>query len=622
MESFTKKLAKHINRFSENSKNKIDSAYEFASKKHASQLRRSGEPYIIHPLNVAINLAKDGHDSVSVIAGLLHDTLEDTKTDIRELEKSFGPEVAKIVNGVTKISTLKIKDKSRLFSDSVDDMFLERVDNYRKLILATISDLRTIIIKLYDRLHNIETIAYLPEDKRKFYARETIEIFAPIAERLGMGEMKGKLEDLSFPYAYAKEYDKFIRATKDIYKDPELTIRKVVPAIKEILKNNNIKFVAVSSRAKHHYSLYCKLKRKKDIRQVFDIVALRIIVRDVSDCYKALGLIHSLYKPIPRRIFDFIARPKDSGYQSLHTTVKDENGNIFEIQIRTAEMHQVAEFGIASHWNYKEKGDIKSANEWLNELKKIEKIQSGEELIQTMKEELFSERVFVFTPYGDVIDLPVGSSGIDFAYRIHSDLGNKCHGVKINGRLMPLKTPLETGDVIEILKSNSAEPRKDWLFFTKTSTARYKISHYLREKNLESYSVQGKAIIESEIIKNALPQIDFGKMQKILSASSLPYKVLSSAFAAIGEKHLSKNRFLKTLYPNFFTHKKKKSPKNKLKEKLPLSLSGIRYSMANCCKPSFNDEIIGYLSKEHIIKIHKIKCSRISHADPNRIISI
>ena len=622
MDELEKQLHKYCRRFSKESKSEIERAYKFALDKHNGQLRHSGEPYIIHPLNVAISLAKDGHDSISVISGLLHDTIEDTQTSQEELIDNFGKSVAKIVDGVTKISTLRIKDKSRLFADSLDDMFLERVDNYRKLMLATISDLRTIIIKLHDRLHNIKTIEYIPDQKKKFYARETIEIFAPIAERLGMGEMKGELEDFSFPYAYPKEYEKFIRSTKNVYKNPKKIISKVVPPVEKVLKENNIQVVAISSRAKHLYSLYSKFKRKNDISQIFDIVALRIIVNDVGDCYKTLGLIHSLYKPIPRRIFDYIARPKDSGYQSLHTTVKDSDNNIFEIQIRTQEMHHVAEFGAASHWSYKEQSDPKSANEWLKELKKIEKIQSGKELIQTIKEELFSERVFVFTPYGDIIDLPVGSCGIDFAYRIHTDLGNKCRGVKINGRLMPLKAPLETGDVIEILKSKSAEPTKDWLSFAKTAVARNKIGHFLREKNQEQFSDIGKEIVELEIEKNSLPKIDQETMQRFLRTSTLPFKDMSSVFAAVGQKQVSKIRLLKVLYPAHFKDETRKIKSRTAEKNEVFSLRGIRHVFSNCCKPSLKDDLIGYLSREHIIKIHKKDCKRILNTDPNRIISV
>lgn len=457
----------------------ISKAYFFADKKHKNQKRKSGQDYIIHPVLVASYLAKNGFDKDAVIAALLHDTLEDTETTPKEIENKFGSVVANIVEGVTKISSIKIKNKAEVFSD--DELFLAKVDNYRKILLASISDLRVIIIKLYDRLHNIETIEFLPKSKQKFYARETIEIFAPIAERLGMGSLKGKLEDCAFSYAFPDEYQDFIETIESAYKNPHETIEHIIPRVKDILRKYDISYLAISGRAKHHYSLFKKLEYKKDIALIFDIVALRIIVKTEGDCYKTLGSIHSIFKPLPGRIFDYIARPKQSGYQSLHTTTRDEAGNVFEIQIRTDEMHQHAEFGPAAHWNYKEEGNNKKATEWLNELKKIDLTQNNHDLINTIKEEFFSNQIFIYTPKGEIIDLPFGSTPLDFAYRIHSDVGDHCKGVKINGQIKPLNTILETEDIVQILIDKRAHPRRDWLEIAKTTSAKTKIRNYLKE---------------------------------------------------------------------------------------------------------------------------------------------
>lgn len=472
-------LSKELKNFSTTEVAEILKAFDFATEKHKGQKRKSGQEYIIHPVLVASYLAKFGYDKEAIISALLHDIIEDTKTSKEEIEKIFGSEVTNIVEGVTKISLIRIKNKSEIFSD--DELFLFKVDNYRKILLASISDLRVIIIKLFDRLHNIETIEFLPKYKQKFYARETIEIFAPIAERLGMGELKGKLEDLAFPYAYPKEYQDFIKIAESAYKNPHETIASIVPKVKEVLNRSNIKYSTISSRAKHHYSLYKKLEDKKDIALVFDIVALRIIVDKEQDCYKALGAIHSIFQPLPGRIFDYIARPKQSGYQSLHTTTSDSSGNVFEIQIRTNEMNLHAEYGSAAHWNYKEEGNPKSMAEWQKELQKIDFTQNNRDLMKTIKEEFFAKQVFVYTPKGEVLDLPAGSTSLDFAYRIHSGVGDSCKGAKINGRLMALNTALKTGDVVEILTDKRAHPRRDWLEIAKTTSARTKIRNYLKE---------------------------------------------------------------------------------------------------------------------------------------------
>lgn len=616
MKKLTSQLLNLLNEKAE--KDLIVSAINFADTKHKGQFRKSGDPYIVHPLNVALNLAKDGFDIVAVISAILHDCIEDTDTTYKELESIFSKEIANIVDGVTKISTITLKNKDRLFSD--DEMFLGRVDNYRKILLATTTDLRVIIIKLYDRLHNIETIEFLPKEKRKFYARETIEIFAPIAERLGMGELKGQLEDLSFPFAYPNEYEEFIQTAHAAYKNPQNVIQSVIPNVKNALCDARIKYTSISGRAKHLYSLYLK-SQKKDLSLIFDIVALRVIVENIEDCYKTLGVIHSLYVPVPSRIHDYIARPKDNGYQSLHTTIKDESGNVFEIQIRTEEMHKIAEYGSPAHWSYKEDQSPKSSREWLDELKKIEQIKSGKVFIQTIKEELFSKRAFIFTPKGDIIDLPSGSCGIDFAYRIHTDVGNKCKGVRINGRLAPLRTKLETGDIVEIITSTNTHPSKDWLSFVKTQAAKSKIRNELKEATTPKFLQKGQRIIEELIKEHDLPQLNKDKAELMLINSRLPFNNLNGALIALGEGHVKKIDLLKILYPSFSTNARRAKPAEKNNQTI-FTLKGIRHVIAGCCKPTPRDNIIGYLTKEHIIKVHKVSCKRISKVDTLRLIKI
>lgn len=619
-------LLGNLNKFSQKDIEEISAAYLFARKKHSGQKRRSGSPYILHPLRIAANLAKNKHDKTIIIAGLLHDTLEDTNSTFEELCDNFGSEVAQLVEGVTKISKIKIKDKIKFFSRSVNDLFLEQVDNYRKILLAASKDLRVILIKLYDRLDNISTIEFIQKDKQCFYARETIEIFAPIADRLGMGEIKGKLEDLAFPYAYPKEYSEFIKIAKPAYKNPQKVIQNVIPAVKRLLKENHVDFYSVSGRTKHFFSLYQKLKNKNDISLVFDIAALRIIVDTVENCYKTLGIIHSLYKPIPGRIYDYIARSKPSGYQSIHTTVQDNSKNVFEIQIRTQEMHNDAEFGSAAHWNYKDqqnKKGSKNQKEWLNELQKIDQIKNKKAFISRIKEEMFSKQIFTFTPKGDIIDLPAQSTPIDFAYRIHTDLGNHFAGIKINGRIMPANTKLQTGDILEIITSKKANPSKDWLNIAITANAKSKIRNSLRILQYDDFLVKGEKIILNEIKKNGLdPNINHSEIERRLSQSRLPYKSITDALVSLGEGCLSKSKLLKIYYPNFSREQKKTEKAVIDSPKIIKSLKGIRHIFASCCKPTPDSPNLGYLSKEHVIKIHRKNCKRIKTLDPKRLLEL
>jgi len=618
------KLEKHLGRFNQAEQKMIEEAYLYAKEKHSGQKRLSGTPYIFHPLRVAAELLIDSYGPHTVVAGLLHDLCEDTDVTTEGIREKFGDQIADIVDGVTSVSRYKIKNKARIFSD--DEYLIEQVDNYRRILFAASKDPRVLVVKLYDRLDNIKTVRWIPKHKIKFYARETIEIYAPIAERLGMGKLKGRLEDLAFPYAYPKEYLGFKKQVNGIYSNTKNAIESLIPEVQSLLKKSGVIFTNVSGRAKFFYSLYKKLKRKGDIRQIFDIIALRVIVASIEDCYKALGLIHSLYIPLPGQIDDYIARPKENGYQSIHTTVKDNHGHIFEVQIRTNQMHQIAEFGQAAHWNYKEKQSgksIKNASEqWIAELNKLGQDDNGS-FIDKFKEELFSEQIFVFTPRGDIIKLPFGSTGIDFAYKIHTNLGHTCSGIKINGRLMPIPTKLKTGDTVAIITSKNAKPSLNWLKLTKTQEARQKIRNYLREKNSKSLITIGQETMREFIISHKLDPVNFesDKVNKLIQNSDLPYKSIEKVLIAIAENNISKHQLLKVLYPNFKQEERKKI-KIRRPKKVISSLQGIAHETAKCCNPSSSDPRVGYLTKAHLIKIHHNKCPHIAKVDQRRVFEI
>ncbi len=450
----------------------IKLAFDFAGAAHAGQLRASGEPYILHSLATAQKLAEMNLDLPTIIAGLLHDVPEDTPVSLEEIKKNFGAEIAKLVEGITKLGKIKYRGLERY------------AENLRKMFVAMSDDIRVIFIKFADRLHNLKTLDFLPPDKRLRIARETLEIYAPIADRLSMGRIKGELEDLSFKYVYPEDYRWITEIIPREYKAKEKFLEKVMQTVTEKLKANNIPLqnISLQGRTKHLYSLYRKLLRPDidhNLAKVYDLIALRIIVPTVADCYAVLGIIHHLYRPLPGRIKDYIAQPKPNGYQSLHTTVFADNGEIVEFQIRTKQMHEEAENGIAAHWNYKESdGRMNSQKiKWLDELIKWQKqIKNNDQFLQTVKFDIFQNRIFVLTPKGDVIDLPEGATPIDFAYHVHSSLGDKCVGAKVNDQLVSLGCQLKSGDIVEIITDkNRKTPNSDWLEIVRTSMAKNKI---------------------------------------------------------------------------------------------------------------------------------------------------
>ena len=455
----------------------VELAFNFAKEAHEGQKRMTGEDYIYHPLATAQTLAELKLSLPIIIASLLHDVPEDTKVPLSEIDKNFGEEVSALVEGITKLGSIKYRGIERY------------IENLRKMFIAMAKDLRVILIKFADRLHNLKTLYALPRNKQIRIASEVLEIYAPIANRLGMYEMKGKLEEECFKYLYPKEYNWLKKLIEEQSKVKQQYLNKIINFVQQELENEAIDFIEVRGRVKQLYSLYQKLlKYNKDINRVYDFVALRIIVKDVPTCYAVLGIIHKKLKPLKGRIKDYIAQPKPNGYSSLHTTVFTPEGEIIEIQIRTQEMDEDAEFGIAAHWHYDEKGSLKPSKKtkWIEELTKWQKeLAANQKFLENLKIDVFQDRIFVFTPKGDVIDLPKGATPIDFAYYVHTDVGNQCTGALINNHIASLDTPLKSGDVIEILNDkNRKYPSADWLKFAKTSQAKSKIKSILSKRTL------------------------------------------------------------------------------------------------------------------------------------------
>jgi len=465
--------------YTEEDKKLIQKAYNAAKKGHEGQKRLSGHDFVEHPLEVAYFLSELRLDANTIAAALLHDIIEDTSITEKDLKQQFGKEILFLVDSVTKLA--KIKKAPHKDENKGQALIL------RKMFLAMAKDIRVVLIKLADRRHNLQTLQYLRPEKQKKIALETINIYAPIAGRLGIGRLKGELEDMSFPYTHPDEYKAFMPGIKETIEDREQYIKKVKRTLEKRLKRNGIIPVDIHSRAKHYYSLYQKMKKKDiDASSIYDLVAVRIILKDISQCYEVMGIIHTIWKPVPGLIKDYIALPKPNGYKSLHTTIFCEQEKIVEFQVRTPEMHHHAEYGIAAHWAYSESGKSKVSITKHKELAWVKKMRDwkdakAEEFVESLKIDFLSERIFVFTPKGDVRDLPVGSTPVDFAYTIHSEIGDRVGGAKVDGRIIALKNPLKNGQVVEIIKSKNSKPTRDWLEFVKTSEARKRINSFLRK---------------------------------------------------------------------------------------------------------------------------------------------
>lgn len=601
----------------------IKKAYLTAATMHKGQLRKSGEPYIIHPVETAKILAQLGMDEQTIVAGLLHDVVEDTPYTEEQLTEEFGSEVALLVDGVTKLGNLVFETKEEA-----------QAENMRKMFLAMSKDIRVLIIKLSDRLHNMRTIDYMPPNKIKEKCRETLEIYAPLANRLGMFNMKFELEDIALKHLEPEFYSNLAKQINQRKEEREQQINKIIEQLKGALDTLNIHY-EVKGRSKHFYSIYRKMRDKhKQLDEIFDLMAVRVLVDTVKDCYAVLGVVHTMWRPIPGRFKDYIAMPKSNMYQSLHTTVFGDDEHPFEIQIRTYEMHQIAEYGIAAHWKYKE--GIKSDQEegklaWLRQTLEWNKdMDDSKEFMETLKMDLFSNQVFVFTPAGKVIELPAGSTPIDFAYKIHSAVGNKCIGAKINGKMVPIDHVLENGNIVEIITSaNSKGPNIDWLKIAKSSNARNKIRQWLKKENKSENEEKGKSMLEKYIRRKGYDPQQIVKIQRINRvAKELKFPNVEDLYSSLGYGGTMLSKVLDLLV-KFYDEEKQaelkklkeiknyehKPSKKKSENTGGISIKGVDnllIRLAKCCNPVPGDNIVGFITKGRGVSVHRADCPNIT----------
>ncbi len=605
----------------------IRKAYEFAKANHGDQLRRSGEPYMIHPLNVAYILSGLELDDETLCAALLHDVVEDTGVTQEDLEKEFGKSIAEMVAGVTKLGTLRYTT----FEE-------QQVENYRKMFLAMGKDIRVILIKLADRLHNMRTLKYLPRDRQIANAQETQDLYAPLANRLGIYSLKWELEDLSFKYLYPEEYHEIVNGLDKKREERLKFLDKIQSDLRDEIKDQGIK-ADVTGRAKHLYSIYRKMKRdNKTLDQIYDLFALRILVDTVKDCYAVLGIVHEMYTPMPGRFKDYIAVPKKNMYQSIHTTLLGPKGTPFEVQIRTWDMHRTAEFGIAAHWAYKEannKGtkqtvvvtDDKLA--WLRETLEWQKnTENPNEFLNTLKTELFEDEVYIFTPKGMIKVLPKGATPIDFAYSIHEQIGHKMVGCKINSKMMPIITPLRNGDIVEIITSEQSKgPSRDWLKFVKSSSAKTRINQWFKRAQRAENIEKGKDIIDKEVKKIGIKYSDLVKPEWInLVLERYKFQTVDDLYASIGFGGISVNKLMARLLDEYRKEHEDEDFEQKIEElsktktsisrpsKTGVVVKGIDnclVKLSKCCNPLPGDDIIGYITKGRGVSVHRTDCPNV-----------
>ena len=603
----------------------LDKAYNFAFTAHKGQKRESGEDYISHPYQVAEILVDLGLDVSAIAAALLHDVVEDTFVTRDQLEKEFGKEICMLVDGVTKLDKINFSTKEE-----------EQAENLRKMFVAMAKDIRVILIKLADRLHNMRSLGYLSKERQLSMARETLEIYAPIAGRLGISNIKCELEDLSLKYLEPEAYKKLSETIPNKRTERQETVDIVIADINKMLKEIGVE-AEVFGRPKHFYSIYKKMKlQNKSIDQIYDLIAVRIIVNSIKDCYNVLGTIHTKWKPIPGRIKDYIAMPKPNMYQSLHTTVVTNFGQTFEIQIRTSNMHKTAEYGIAAHWKYKEKKsgkDIEKKISWVQEVLEWQNdFKDSKEFYKGLKGDLVSNEVLVFTPKGDVITLPIGSTPLDFAYHIHSAIGNKCVGAKINSRMIPLSTQLETGDVVEVITSKNAKgPSLDWIKIVKTSSAKSKIRQFFKKEMKEENIKFGKDMLEREAKRKGYDfYAIFSEKALIPIMEKYSFSSVNEIYAAVGYGALTSNQVLYKLiehYDKADINKRKATAVNnqtkKTKNNTGVIIKGfddLLIRFAGCCNPVPGDSIIGFISRGRGISIHRSDCPNLKNADKERLI--
>src|SRR5580693_1506659 len=604
----------------------IRKAWEFCVQHHEGQMRASGEPYVIHPLEVAEVLAEMKLDATAIAAALLHDAVEDTPATSEEIGQRFGDQVAHIVEGVTKIDKIQ-------FANRED----RQAENVRKMLLAMVSDVRVVLIKLADRLHNMRTLEHLKPERQEAIARETMDIYAPLAHRLGMGKVRGELEDLAFRYTDPVSYEQMTAAVEARRIEGEQFLRGVEDALIEQLRENNIK-ARVEWRIKRLYSIYQKLQKQKiTVDQVYDLLAVRVITATVQDCYAAFGLIHSIWRPVPGRIKDFIAMPRPNLYQSLHTTVMGEAGHQFEVQIRTEEMHRIAEEGIAAHWKYKAGGSPVSARDeqrlaWVRQLVEWQRdMTDPNEFLSTLKIDLFPEEVYTFTPKGKVVVVPRDGTPLDFAYTIHTEVGHTCIGARVNGRMVPLRTKLRNGDIVEVITQNGHTPSRDWLTFAKSSRARNKIKHWLNEHQRERAIEIGKKLLDREARKYKIPLSQFEESDYARLAADYSVATPSDLMAAIGFGKYSARQVLNRLSPGVTAQTGleiepgKDAPKGLMSEAVrrvhmhgsdSLQVEGqddLLVYRALCCNPIRGEEIVGYVTRGKGVAVHARSCPNVQN---------
>ncbi len=613
-------------------------AYQLAKSQHGDQCRKSGEPYIIHPLQVAYTMASLDMDAETISAALLHDVVEDTPVTIEDIRKMFGESVENMVAGVTKLNKLKYTTEQE-----------QQVEDYRKMFLAMGKDIRVILIKLADRLHNMRTLKYLSRDRQIANAKETMDLYAPLANRLGIYSLKWELEDLSFRYLYPEEYFKIVQGLDKKREERLKFLDIVIQQIEEALKREKIEY-EIQGRAKHLYSIYRKMRRDhKTLDEIYDLFAIRIVVNSVKDCYASLGIVHELFNPMPGRFKDYIAMPKPNMYQSIHTTLIGPNGTPFEVQIRTWDMHRVAEFGIAAHWAYKEANKTKKSNvtvkddklAWLRETLEWQKdTLDPDEFLKTLKTELFEDEVYVFTPRGDIKVLPKGSTPIDLAYNIHAEIGHHMVGAKINSKMRPILTPLHSGDIVEILTSDNAKgPSRDWLKFVKSSSAKTKIQQWfkkaLRSENIE----RGKEMIDKEIKRIGMTHTELFKNEFIqVALDRYKFKTIDDMYASVGFGGITASKIISRILEEYRKDHKEENIEKKIEEltekrnvpkpsKSGVVVKGIDnclVKLSRCCNPVPGDKIVGYITKGRGVSVHRADCVNVKQlvSDENRMIDV
>jgi GTP diphosphokinase / guanosine-3',5'-bis(diphosphate) 3'-diphosphatase len=620
----------------------IERAYDRAEAAHGGQFRKSGEPYFTHCVAVAHILGEMKLDAEAIAAALMHDLVEDTDVTLDDIRKEFGKSIATIVDGVSKLKNLPLKVDTNKRGRAAD----KELEYFRKMLLAMGDDVRVVLVKLADRLHNMRTLGYMSADKQRQKAQETLDIFAPLANRLGIWQIKWELEDLSFRYLEPEAYKGIAKNLDERRADREAYMAGIIKALRETLAANGLSKVTISGRPKHIYSIYKKMDRKKvPLAQIYDVRAVRVIVEDAIQCYQVLGIVHNLWRPIPGEFDDYVAAPKDNFYRSLHTAVLDNHGKTVEVQIRTWQMHEDAEYGIAAHWRYKEgnnAGRDEAFEQRLSYLRRLMEfgpdMEDAAAFVDTMKAEVFQDRVYVFTPKGDIVDLPTGATPIDFAYHIHTDVGHRCRGAKVQGRLVNLVYNLQTGDQIEILTSKRGGPSLDWLNpdlgYVKTARARDKIRAWFRKLDREKHISSGREVLEHELKKLGVEHTSFDAVAQLFH-----YDKLDDFLAAVGAADINAaqiaNRVLeserqvhqKSLMETMIEEAESQPVPSQVQVDANginiMGMSGMLVTLAQCCSPMHGDDIVGYITRGRGVTVHRRDCANIqSNSEPERLVEV